>query len=65
MNYDITFCDGENCYRKEQCHRYRELLRFRAVKDPDRGDYISMAKPNDPAKCTLFWWEKGETDGKD
>lgn len=32
MNYDITFCEGENCQRKEQCHRYRELQRFRADK---------------------------------
>ena len=26
MSYDITFCEGTNCQRKEQCHRYRELL---------------------------------------
>ena len=60
MNYDITFCEGEGCARREQCHRYRELQRFRADKGPDRGDYISMTKPTDPNKCTLFWREKGE-----
>ena len=32
MNYDITFCEGENCKRKEECHRYRELQRVRADK---------------------------------
>lgn len=36
MTYDITFCEGENCSRKEECHRYRELLRFRADKDPKK-----------------------------
>ena len=60
MNYDITFCEGHDCQRREQCHRYRELLRYRADKDPNRGDYISMTKPADPDKCTLFWREKGE-----
>ena len=60
MNYDITFCEGKNCARKEECHRYLELLRFRADKDPNRGDYISMTKPDDPTKCPLFWREKGD-----
>lgn len=60
MNYDITFCEGENCQRKEQCHRYRELLPYRADKDTNRKDYISMAQPNDPTKRTLFWRKKGE-----
>lgn len=60
MNYDITFCEGENCQRKEQCHRYRELQRYRADKDTNRKDYISMTQPNDATKCTLFWREKGE-----
>lgn len=64
-NYDITFCEGENCARKEQCHRYCELLRFRADKDPNRKDYISMTRPKDPNKCTLFWREKGDNDGED
>lgn len=59
MNYDITFCEGKNCQRKEQCHRYRELQRFRADKNPDRGDYIYMTQP-DPANCSMFWSEKGE-----
>lgn len=65
MNYDITFCEGENCARKEECRRYRELLRFRADNDPNRKDYISMYKPTDPTKCTLFWREKGDNDGGD
>lgn len=60
MNYDITFCEGENCTRREQCHRYRELLRYRADKDSNKKTYISMTKPNDATKCTLFWMEKGE-----
>lgn len=65
MNYDITFCEGENCARKEECHRYCELLRFRADKDPNRKDYISMCKPTDPTNCTLFWREKEDNDGED
>lgn len=64
MNYDITFCEGEGCPLKEGCHRYRELLRLRADKDPNRKDYISMTKPIDPIKCSLYWREKGESDGK-
>ena len=59
MNYDITFCEGENCQRKEQCHRYRELLRWKADKDPNRGNLISLYKRNDPYKCTMFWSEEG------
>ena len=58
-DYDITFCEGENCTRKEQCHRYRELQRWRADKDPNRGNIISVYKPTDPSKCALFWREKG------
>lgn len=60
MNYDITFCEGHNCKRKEECHRYRELLRFRADKDPKKKTYTSMCKPTDPTNCTLFWREKGD-----
>ena len=60
MSCDITFCEGENCQRREQCHRYRELLRYRADKDPNKKTYISMCKPADPNKCALFWREKGE-----
>lgn len=59
MNYDITFCGGEGCSRKEECHRYLALLRFRADKDLNKKTYISMTKPTDPTKCTLFWREKG------
>lgn len=59
MSYDITFCEGENCQRKEQCHRYLELLRWSADKDPNRKDYISMTNPADATKCDLFWDEKG------
>lgn len=64
MNYDITFCEGKVCQRKQQCYRYRELLRFRADKDPNKKTLISMCKP-DPNKCTLFWSEKGNYDGED
>lgn len=56
MNYDITFCEGENCARREECHRYRELFRYRADKDPNKKTYILMCKP-DPNKCTVFWGE--------
>lgn len=62
MSYDITFCEGENCSRKEECHRFRELLRFRADKDPNKKTYFLMCKPA-PNKCTLFWREKGDNDG--
>lgn len=64
-DYDITFCKGKDCARKEECHRYRELLRFRADKDPNKKTCISMCKPTDTTKCTLFWREKGNSDGED
>lgn len=62
MNYDITFCEGDGCTHKDECHRYKELLRFRADKDPNKKTYISLFKPTDTAKCTLFWSEKGENE---
>lgn len=31
MNYDCTHCNGDNCPKKDTCHRYRA---FRAL----RGD---------------------------
>lgn len=51
---------------------YRQMMRLGALlalsagdleserTDSDRGDYISMTKPTDPNKYTLFWMEKGE-----
>ncbi len=57
MNYDITFCQGENCLRKEECHRYLALLHFRADKNPNKKTYISMVKLSNPAQCDLFWRE--------
>lgn len=60
MNYDITFCEGENCSRKEECHRFCELLRFRADKDPDKKTYISMIRLTNSSQCTMFWSEKGD-----
>ncbi|MGM9871338.1 MAG: recombinase family protein [Muribaculaceae bacterium] len=32
-------------------------------KDPNKKTYISMTRPNDPNKCTLFWREEGDNDG--
>lgn len=58
MNCDMTFCEGYGCKRREECHRYLESLRFRADKT-NLKNYISMYKPTDPSKCTLFWREKG------
>lgn len=49
---------------------YRQMMRLGALlalsagyleseqTDSDRGDYISMTKPTDPNKCTLFWREE-------
>lgn len=51
---------------------YRQMMRLGALlvlsagyleseqTDSDRGDYISMTKPTDPNKCTLFGREEGE-----
>ena len=41
MNYDITFCEGKDCERKEQCHRYLELQRFCVDKDPNKKLHIN------------------------
>lgn len=59
MSYDITFCEGKGCPQREQCHRYRELLRWRADKNPNRGKIITLYKSKDPNGCALFWEEKG------
>lgn len=54
MNYDITFCEGENCARKEDCHRYCHLLRFRADAARNKGVRISMTRHTDTTECALF-----------
>ena len=59
-DYDITFCEGENCQRKEQCHRYRHLLRYRADKVSHKKPYITVLRLDNPETCPLFWREKGE-----
>lgn len=59
MSYDITFCEGVGCGRKETCHRYCELQRYREDKDPDKETLISMTKPTGTNACTMFWPEKG------
>lgn len=56
MNYDITFCEGDGCPRRGSCHRYLELLRFQADKDPDKETCVSITRPA-PAECTLYWKE--------
>lgn len=59
--YDIAMCEGENCPRREQCHRYLQLRRFRADTDENRCCLISMFKPTHTDKnCEMFWPE--ETD---
>lgn len=60
MSYNIVFCEGKGCARRDNCHRYLHLLRFRADEGPNRGDYIYiyMCRP-DPSNCTLYWPEKG------
>lgn len=57
MNYDITFCEGENCQRKEQCHRYRELQRYRANNGSKIKPRISILMPGKPENCPLYWAE--------
>lgn len=57
MSYDITFCEGKGCPLRENCHRYLHLLHFRADKDPNRGDIISMfmIEPIKNGTCYAFW----------
>lgn len=57
MNYDITFCEGKVCPRRESCHRYRELMRYRADKGPNKKTHISILSHPDPDKCNLYWSE--------
>lgn len=59
MNYDITFCEGKGCRCRNNCHRYRELMRYRADKSKNKRNLISMYIGNS-ANCTLFWAEKGD-----
>lgn len=57
MNYDITFCEGDNCARKEQCHRYCELLRYHANNGSKIKPRISILIPDNPENCPLYWAE--------
>lgn len=63
-DYDITFCEGEGCILRDNCHRYLQLLRFRADTDPNRGDHISILLRDHAATepCSLFWRENNPDD---
>lgn len=54
-SYDITFCEGENCPRREQCHRYRHLQRYRANNGSKIKPRISILMPDNPENCPLYW----------
>lgn len=46
MNYDITFCEGHNCARKEECHRYVDTPDD-GMTDHDWDEAFGVAEYND------------------
>lgn len=56
MNYDITFCEGENCPLKERC------VRFDLPKDTDfehlRISFFMEIPFNKETKCCEYFWSK-------
>lgn len=58
VDYDITFCDNEECQKAKQCHRWRMYQIYKADKRENKRIYISMyrGKSNN---CNLFTqWEQ-------
>ena len=54
-SYDITFCEGEGCDRRDTCHRYLHLLLYRADNGSKIKPRISILMPDNPDTCPLYW----------
>lgn len=58
VEYDITFCDNNECPRRQECHRWQMYRIYKADKRANKPCFIHMniASSNN---CNLFWrWEQ-------
>lgn len=57
MNFDITVCKGDNCPKKETCHRYKAWLDFPKYHEETGSRLISMTTSEGCIKnnYNLYW----------
>ena len=60
MSYDITFCEGTGCKRRNKCHRYTMYQVYKADKREDKPRFIMMYK-GESKNCLMFWEDENTT----
>lgn len=60
MNHDITHYKGDNCLKKETCHRYKAWLDFSKYHEETGSRLISMTTSEGCIEnnYSLYWEEK-------
>lgn len=56
MEYDITFCDNEECQKAKQCLRWRMYQIYKEDKRENKRTLISMYR-GESNNCNLFTHE--------
>lgn len=54
MSYDITFCEGAGCKRRNKCHRYTMYQVYRRDTREDKPRFIMMYR-GESKKCLMYW----------
>lgn len=54
MSYDITFCEGVGCKRRNKCHRCTMYQVYKADKREDKPRFIMIYK-GESKNCLMFW----------
>lgn len=54
MSYDITFCEGKGCKRRDKCHRYKMYQVYKEDKRERQAPFIMMYK-GESKNCLMFW----------
>lgn len=60
MNHDITHCKGDNCPKKETCHRYKAYLDIPNVKDRTLFSMV-LVQGCIENNYNLYWEDKNDT----
>lgn len=59
MNHDCTHCKGDNCPKKETCHRYKAWLDFPRYHAQTGSTLASMTTSKSlDNNYNLYWEEK-------